>query len=130
EAPVPHMSVEQLEELAGQLHTRKTNSIFEFAQLLGSSGVHAVAQDAINIWIDMRPFLDSPDFESEANTWRVLHETYCVLLVPGSTCGVEEPGWFRCSIAGILPTHQPAGAFWQSGPPSPSSSDDEAEDSD
>ena len=51
--------------------------------------------------MDLSPFLDiEDDLESEVMMWRVLHETYKVLLLPGHMCGVQRPGWFRICVTG------------------------------
>lgn len=53
------------------------------------------------VWMDLSPFLDIDDVDSEVNMWRVLHETYRLLLVPGHMCGVSQPGWFRICVTGV-----------------------------
>jgi aspartate/methionine/tyrosine aminotransferase len=33
--------------------------------------------------------------------WRVLYETYKLVLLPGHLAGVPHPGWFRACVSGV-----------------------------
>lgn len=91
----------QLAAVAAAAYERQEGMVFEMAQILNVTGVPAVAHGTQHVWIKLSPFLDREDVESEVNVWRVLHETYKILLVPGHMCGVDEPGWFQCCVTGV-----------------------------
>ena len=57
------------------------------------------AAAGLYVWIDLRPHLEYPTFESERLLWRRLFETGRVIISPGGLFHTPEPGWFRLCFA-------------------------------
>lgn len=52
------------------------------------------------VWTSLGQFMDTPDWEGEAELWESMLETYALLLAPGALRGATEPGWFLICVAG------------------------------
>ncbi|MGR8920935.1 MAG: aminotransferase class I/II-fold pyridoxal phosphate-dependent enzyme [Gammaproteobacteria bacterium] len=49
--------------------------------------------------LDLREYLDAPDFAAEERLWRELLERANVNLTPGGACRIAEPGFYRLCYA-------------------------------
>ena len=50
------------------------------------------------VWMSLAQFMDTPDWEGEADLWESMLETYNLLLAPGALRGAAEPGRGRASL--------------------------------
>uniref|UniRef100_A0A7S0SN20 Uncharacterized protein n=1 Tax=Mantoniella antarctica TaxID=81844 RepID=A0A7S0SN20_9CHLO len=60
----------------------------------------AVLSSSGFVWISLGVFMETPDWEGEADLWESMLETYNLLLAPGALRGAREPGMFLMCVAG------------------------------